>query len=122
MPAKPATVAQYVARLNARQRPALDTLRKAIKTVAPKAEETISYGILGFKLDGKGLVWCAAWKAHCSLYPISPTFGETHAIDLSRYETAKGTIKFPLSKPVPTTLVKRLVKARVAELKTELLS
>lgn len=69
-----------------------------------------------FRLDGRPLVWFAAWKRHCGLYPIGPAVLHAHAAELDRYETAKGTIRFPASKPLPYGLVRKLVEARVAEL------
>jgi uncharacterized protein YdhG (YjbR/CyaY superfamily) len=106
----------YLAALPPDVRKIVEGMRAAVRSAAPKATEAFSYGIPGFKLDGKPLVWCAAWKAHVSLYPVGPALIETAGIDPDTYETSKGTIRFPLSKPPSAALVKRLVKARLAEL------
>ena len=112
-----AKVDAYMARLPPQSRAALQTLRTAVKRAAPGAVESFSYGIPGFRLDGKTLVWCAAWKQHTSLYPITPALLRAHRLDVSGYDTAKGTIRFPLAAPIPSAVVQRLVKARVAEVR-----
>jgi len=91
-------------------------LLKTIRAAAPQATEVFSYGIPGFRFEGKPLLWCAAWKAHVSLYPVGPALLENVGIDAAKYETSKGTIRFPLSKPPSAALVKRITKARLAEL------
>jgi uncharacterized protein YdhG (YjbR/CyaY superfamily) len=90
-------------------------MRAIVKTVAPTATETFSYRIPGFRLDGKVFVYYAAFKEHTSLYPMGEKIRRAHAASLEGYKTSTGTIQFPLDTPLPVALVKRLVKARVAE-------
>ena len=112
---KPTNIDEYLATLTDDQRAALEQLRKAISAAAPRAEAGFSYGIPAFKLEGKPVIWYAAWKRHYSLYPI----GSEHAADIEGYETSKGTIRFPAYEPLPLGLVKKLVKARIAEVRAE---
>ena len=107
----PATVGAYLASLTPEGRRHLRKLGEAIRSAAPGAE------VPAFRLEGRMLVWYAAWTRHVSLYPINPAFARAHGIDIGGYETAKGTIRFPMAEPVPSPLVKRLVKARSAELR-----
>lgn len=92
----------------------LQRVRAVIGKAAPKAYEAMSYGVPAFKLNGKNLVLFAAFKKHISLYP-EPSAISAFKDELVNYETAKGTIKFPLDKPIPYDLVIKIVKYRVQE-------
>ena len=110
-----ADVRKYIAALSPGPRRRMQQIRALIRATAPGAVEHFSYGIPAFKLDGQALVWYGAFKSHTSLFPITPALLRDHKLDVSGYETSKGTIRLPLSKPLPAALVKRLVKARTAE-------
>jgi len=113
---KPENVDEYFATLTSAQRAVLAEVRAAIRGAAPGAEEGFSYRMPAFTLHGKPLVWYAAWKRHYSLYPIGAAVLHSLAEDVAGYETSKGTIRFPASKPLPLDLVRKLVQARAAEL------
>jgi uncharacterized protein YdhG (YjbR/CyaY superfamily) len=119
MPTKPTDTASYLATLTDEQRATLQRLRATILAAAPGAEESFSYGMPGFTLDGRALVWVAAWKRHYGLYPVSAALLAAHAAPGESYEAAKGTIRFPAGEAVPYELVTRLVKARVREVAGE---
>jgi uncharacterized protein YdhG (YjbR/CyaY superfamily) len=112
---KPKTIDEYLAGVNADQRAALGKLRKSIRAVAPKAEECISYGLAAFRLNGRPLVAFGASAKHCAFYPMNSTTVEAFREQLKHFETSKGTIRFQTDNPLPATLVRKLVKARIAE-------
>jgi uncharacterized protein YdhG (YjbR/CyaY superfamily) len=126
MPAKPiagaseatARIDAYLASLPTDQRTALQALRKTIAGAAPQGEEGISYGIPAFRYKGRPLVSYVAAKAHCSFFPMSPKVVDDHRAELTDFDLDKGTIRFQPDHPVPTDLVARIVRARMAETDT----
>jgi uncharacterized protein YdhG (YjbR/CyaY superfamily) len=110
-------VRAYFAAAPAESRRVLRSLRDLIRAAAPAAEESFTYRIPGFRLAGRPLVWYAAFTNHCSMYPISEGLARAHGIDIAGHELSKGTIRFPLGTPLPSALVKRLVKARAEEVR-----
>ena len=110
----PAAVDQYFAAVPGTARSALQKIRAAIRSVVPPdAAEIISYKIPAFK-HKKVLVWYAAFANHCSLFPTASVI-EAFKDELKGFSTSKGTVHFPLDKPMPVELIKRLVRARVAD-------
>ncbi len=110
------SVDDYLKDLPQNVRLVLEKLRSTIKSVAPKAEEAISYGMPGYKYYG-ALVYFAAFKNHCSFFPGSSQIIKRFD-ELSEYRTSKGTIQFTVDKPLPAALVKKIVKARMEENET----
>jgi len=111
---KPQTIDEYLAPLSDEKRAALEKLRTDIRAAAPKAEECISYQIPAFRLGGRLLVAFGAAANHCAFYPGALPV-EAHKDELKGYKTSKGTIRFQPDRPLPATLVRKLVKTRVEE-------
>ena len=110
----PKTVDEYLAGVPPPARGTLDKMRMAIRSaVPPEAAEVISYGIPAFK-DKRVLVWFATFSNHCSLFPTASVIG-AFKDELKAYTISKGTIQFPLDQPLPVALIRKLVKARVAQ-------
>lgn len=110
-------VDRYLEKVPDDARASLEKLRRAIRAAAPDATEHITYGMPTFKLNGRFLVSYAAWANHCSLYPVSTASLKAIGEDPSKYDVnEKGTLRFPPGEPLTATLVRKLVKARVAEI------
>jgi len=110
------SVNEYIASKPSDVRPVLKRLRSIIRKAIPAAEEGISYQIPAYKLDGVPVLYFAGWKQHYSLYPASDALAAAFKDELSRYELSKGTIRFPLSEPIPVDLIERIAKFRVEQL------
>lgn len=109
---KSLTVDEYLSKLPIDVRTTLEKLRQTIRSVVPAAEEVISYGMPGYRYCGM-LVYFAAFKNHCSFFPGSSTISKIE--ETKSYQTSKGTLQFTIDKPIPTTLVKKIVKLRKEE-------
>lgn len=113
---KPRTVDEYLAGVtDNRKRAALQQLREKIQGLVPEAQECLSYGLAAFRVGGKPLVAFGASQHHCAFYPMSPAVIAAHHEDLQQYDTSKGTIRFQADKPLSTALLRRLIRARIAE-------
>lgn len=105
----------YLAKLSSDKRATLDKVRRAIRAAAPDAEEGLSYGVPAFIL-GKPIAGYSAGAAHCSYFPMSGAITAQFEDELAKYQVSKGGFRFPIGKPPPATLIRKLVKARVAEI------
>ncbi|HEX7363066.1 MAG TPA: DUF1801 domain-containing protein [Bryobacteraceae bacterium] len=110
----PKTVDEYISAQPETLRPKLAQVRAAIRRAVPEALEGIGYGMPGYKLKGKPLLYFAGFKQHYSLFAASGTFFASLEEELKDYEQRKGTIHFPLNKPVPVKLIGRIAKLRAA--------
>ena len=112
------TADEYIAAFPKEVQDILEKIRSTIRESAPKAEEAISYGIPAFSLNGKGLVYFGAWKNHIGFYP-TPSGIEAFKKELAPFKLEKGSVQFPLNKPIPYDLVKKIVRYRVTEILEE---
>ncbi len=114
-PSQAAEVDAYLAKVPEPARTTLEKLRATIRSVVPpETTEALSYGMPAFRYKG-ALVAYAAFKDHCSLFPMQASLIDEMRDELKSYRTAKGTLQFPLDKPLPAALLKKMVKARLAE-------
>jgi len=109
------SVDEYIASQPQAAQDVLQRVRSAIRKAVPGAEEVISYQIPAYKLHGDRLIFFAGWKEHYSLYPATDRVVAVFKRDLAPYKVSKGTIRFPLSKPVPVKLIERIAKFRAQE-------
>ena len=105
----------YLAALPPNQRASLEGLRARIARHVPDAVETIGYGMPAFKLDSRGLIWFAGWKAHCSIYPLTDAFLAAHRDAFEGFGRTKGSVHFTPERPLPDDLLDDLIRARVAD-------
>ena len=110
----PKTIDEYIAGFPKDVQEILEKIRVTIRKAAPDAEETISYLIPTFTLKGKYLIYFAAYKKHIGIYPV-PTGDAKFNEELSTYQAGKGTLRFPLDKPIPYDLISKIVKVKVKE-------
>jgi uncharacterized protein YdhG (YjbR/CyaY superfamily) len=109
-------VDEYLDGLDADKRGALEKVRRAVRAAAPKAEECISYGMPAFRVNGKLIAGYRAAANHCSYHPMSGATVATLRKELAGYDTSAGTIRFSTGAVLPATLIRKLVRARIAEL------
>jgi len=114
----PREIDEYLASLDEPKRTTLQTLRQAILSVVPDAEECISYGMPAFRLDGKVIAGFAAFKNHLAYLPHSGSVLGELSGDLAGYESTPGSLHFPIDKPLPKALVKKLIATRLKELRS----
>src|SRR5262245_45162039 len=113
--AKPTMIDDYIAAFPSQVQKGLEQIRAIVKKTVPRAEEAISYGIPAFNINGSYLVYFAGYKKHISIYPV-PSGNKEFEKDFASYNTSgKGTIQFPLDKPIPVSLVTKIVKFRLKE-------
>jgi len=108
------SIEEYIGTFPQNVQKILEEVRRTIKAAAPDAREKISYQIAAFELNGRNLIHFAGWKNHIALYPI-PSGSEAFNKQLSQYVDGKGSLKFPLDKPLPLKLISKVVKLRVAD-------
>lgn len=111
-----AAVDAYLAKLSEPARSTLEKVRFIIRSAVPaSATEVISYRMPAFRCHGRALVAYAAFKGHCSLFPMQASLIDEMRDELKNYRTSKGTLQFPLEKPLPAALLKKIIRARVRE-------
>ena len=108
------TVDEYIDGFDGEVKARLDTLRQIVRTEVPDAIESMSYGMIGYKLHKKPLLYVGGFTSHIGLYP-TPAGQEAFAAELSEYKTGKGSVQLPLGRPLPLNLVTRIIRTRVVQ-------
>ena len=111
-----ASVSDYLAAMPPDARRAVGRLRALIRAAAPKAVESRSYGIIGYKIGGRPYLYCGGFKQHVALYPVTAAMKRDQGDAIAPFQASKGTLKFPLDKALPVALIKRLLKTRLKEM------
>ncbi len=109
---RPDSIDEYISGFPPETQKVLQELRELIKAIAPDATERISYGMPAFDLNGRRLVYFAAWKNHIGFYPAAGDVVEAFEEELEPYKRGKGSVQFPLDRPLPTDLIRRIVEFR----------
>ena len=109
-----ASIDEYIGTFPKDVQKILEEIRRTIKAAAPEAQEKISYQIAAFELNGKNLIHFAGWKKHISMYPI-PSGSDAFNKEILKYAAGKGTLQFPLDKPLPLKLITEIIKLRVED-------
>jgi uncharacterized protein YdhG (YjbR/CyaY superfamily) len=117
MKPKATSIDEYLASVITGRRAALEKLRKIIKAAVPKVEECINYGVPAFRLDGKVLVGFGAAAKHCTFFPFTGHTVQDFKDELRNFQTSKGAIQFQPDKPLPAALLRKIIRARIAECK-----
>ena len=110
-------VSAYIAKFPPSTRTRLSRIRATIRRVAPRATESITYRIPTYKLDGRRLIYFAAFKSHIGLYPVTPDVKKKFRKELTGYKGGKGTVRFPLDEPVPYGLIAKIVKFKMQQIR-----
>ena len=116
-PAAGTSVSAYLASLPPDARRALGQLRALVRAAAPKAVESRSYGILGYKIDARPFVYCGGFPTHVAMYPVTAAMRRDHADAIAPFHASKGTLRFALDRRLPVALIKRLLKTRLTEMR-----
>lgn len=115
MAAKPSSIDEYIANFPEDVQRILQEIRAVIRGAAPGATETISYDMPTFNLNGSYLIYFAGWKKHVALYPVTGNISRVLSAELSGYKGTKGSVHFPLNKPMPLDLIREIIRLRIAE-------